>query len=275
MTSNSSSSAIAKLLAGNFIERRDVKAIQIETGAYQPHRVGPQARYADRPLVPFDLPSLESHVEGTQTFGHYLVKPETQTARCFVFDIDLNESSPYHDPELKQDFTINPREEWMRSGTTCKRDLALQLFAMADGLAKRAEMATGQKIMVAYSGNKGLHVICVLGPGTPAVECRDVAQTVLDSLKCFEPLKGKNFYKHSTGFPSLEVEIYPKQEEVRSDGFGNLVRLPLGINRKNPNKNNKGFFLRMDVEFGTFAIDDPIETLERGSLRNGTSKTSR
>jgi hypothetical protein len=269
-----SSADLAKLLAGNFIERRDVKAIQIQTGEYQPHRVGPQPRYADRPLVPFDLASLVAHVEGTQTFGHYLVKPDTQTARCFVFDIDLNESSSYHDPELKQTFQINPREEWMRSGTTCKKDLALQLFAMADGLAKRTDTLVGCKVMVAYSGNKGLHVIGCPGPGTPAVECRNLAMMVLDSLHCFEPLKGKNFYKHSTGYPSLEVEIYPKQEEVRSDGFGNLVRLPLGINRKNPNTNNKGFFLRMDVPFGTFAIDDPQETLERGSLRNGPDKTT-
>jgi hypothetical protein len=268
-----SSSNIAKLLAGNFIERRDAKAIQSDTGAYQPHRSGPQPRYADRPLAPFDLPSLVAHVEGTQTFGHFLIKPDTQTARCFVFDIDLNESSTYHDPELNLDAEINPREEWMKD-TTCKRDLALQLFAMADGLAKRTVELVGCKVMVAYSGNKGLHVLGCTGPGTPAAECRGLAMMVLDSLKCFEPLKGKNFYKHQTGYPSLEVEIYPKQEEVRADGFGNLIRLPLGINRKNPNKNNKGFFLRMDVPFGKFAIDDPVETLERGSLRNGTDKAT-
>lgn len=268
-----SPSDIAKLLAGNFIERRDVKAIQTKTGEYQPHRSGPQPRYSDRPLVPFDLASLTQHVEGEQTFGHYLVKPETQTARCFVFDIDLNESSTYHDPDLNLDTDINPREEWMKS-TTCKRDLALQLFAMAQGLAFRVDKLVGVRVMVAYSGNKGLHVIGCPGPGTPAVECRGLAMDVLDSLQCFEPVKGNNFYRHSTGYPSLEVEIFPKQDVIRNDGYGNLVRLPLGINRKNHNNNNKGFFLRMDVPFGKLAVDDPLETLERGSLRGQPRETT-
>lgn len=255
---------IAKLLAGNFIERRDVKAIQLQNGDYQPHRVGPQPGYSERPLAPFDLASLTDHVDDRHTYGHYMVKPETNTARCFVFDIDLNQKSPYHDPDLHLDAEINPREIWSGPTTTCKRDLALQLFAIAQGLAIRSERLGVPKVIVSYSGNKGLHVIGVLGPGTPAVECRELALQILESCQCFEPLRGNNFFKHSTGYPSLDIEVYPKQDKVELTGFGNLVRLPLGINRKS---GRKSFFLRMDTKFGEFVIDDPLETLERGSLR--------
>jgi len=258
------STEIAKLLASNFIERRDVKAIQTNSGSYIPHRVGPEPKYEDRALAPFNLTSLVDHVETKQTFGHYLVNPETGTTRIFLFDIDFNKSSPYHDPDLKLDADINPREVWSGPTTTCKKDLALQIFAMGDGLARRIKKLLGIKVMVAYSGNKGLHVIGCLPPRTPAATAREMAVFILEGLQVFEPLKGHNFWKHSTGYPSLELEVFPKQDEVRADGFGNLVRLPLGVNRKS---GKPGFFLKLDVPFGTFVVDDTMEVLTSGSLR--------
>ena len=264
MNSTADSAIIAKLLAGNFIERRDVKAIQLPNGDYQPHRTGPQPNYQDRPLIPFDLQALTAHVDGTQTFGHYLVKPEVDTARCFVLDIDLNKVSRYHDPDLNMDAEIDPREVWAGPTTTVKRDLAIQLMVMASGLAFRASKLIGCKVIVAYSGNKGMHVIGCFDPGTPAEVVRSAGLLVLDSTKSFEPLRGNNFFKHTVGFPSLDVEVFPKQGEVKADGYGNLVRLPLGINRKS---GKKGFFLRLDVEYDKFVLDDPIVVLEKGSVR--------
>lgn len=256
---------IAKLIASNFIERRDAKAIQTNTGGYQPHRVGPQPRYEERPLAPFDLASLVAHVEGKQTFGHYLVSPEGNTCRMFVFDIDFNQNSIYFpDGPDNPSLTIDPRDIWKGPTNQAKKDLALQLFAMGRGLAKQTQKLLGIKVIVSYSGNKGMHVIGCLPPRTPSTEARKMAVMVLESLKCFEPLKGNNFWKHTLGFPSLDLEVFPKQDEVRPDGFGNLVRLPLGINRKS---SKASFFLRMNVPFGEFKIDDPLEVLQNGSLR--------
>ena len=256
---------IAKLLASNFIERRDVKAIQMPNGDYFPHRIGPQKEWKERPLVPFDLASLVAHVDGTQTFGHYLVKPEGETARCFVFDIDfIKEDSPYHDPDLNLDATINPREVWSGPTTTCKKDLALQLTAMADGLAVRTHRLLSCKTMVAYSGNKGMHVIACFDPGTSASTVRAAAQTILETAGCFEPAKGNNFWKHSTGYPSLEIEVFPKQDAVKEGSYGNLVRLPLGINLKS---GKPGWFLKVDADYGKFVKDDPLTVLEHGSVR--------
>lgn len=255
---------IAKLLAADFIERRDAKAIQTPDGGYQPHRAGPQSRYEDRPLVPFDLASLMDHIEGKQTYGHFMVKPVTDTSRCFVLDIDFNKASRYIDPETGVVAEINPREVWADRTTQCKKDLAIQLSTLANGLACVAHRLLGCKVIVSYSGNKGMHVIGCFDPGTSAAACRAAGQTVLDACQCFTPLRGNNFWKHSTGFPSLEIEVFPKQDEVKPDGFGNLVRLPLGINRKS---GKPGFFLRVDVELGIFIKDDPLLVLEKGSVR--------
>jgi len=264
---NEDETEIAKLFAARFIERRDVCAIQSpRSGAYAPYRIGFQTKYEDRPLMQFNLERLREHVRGDKTFGHYLLKPETSTCRMFCFDIDFNEKSSYYPngPEHPVEI-INPREIWSGPTTLAKRDLALQLFAMARGLAVRTWKTCGIQVIVSYSGNKGAHVIGCLEAGTPAKEARELAQTVLDSCGVFEPLKGHHFWKHSIGYPSLEIEVFPKQDEVSADGFGNLLRLPLGINRKS---GKPGFFVRMDTELGDFKIDDPLTVLTKGSIRD-------
>lgn len=262
---------IAKLMAGKFIERRDAKAVQVPSGkskgAYFLHREGPQKNYEDRPLVPFDLASLVAHVEGQRSFGHYLVNPAGDTCRMFAFDIDLNKSSPYYPngPEGECE-TINPREVWRGPTTQVKRDLAIQLKTMARGLGRRTKKLIGCQVIVTYSGNKGMHVIACLDPGTPAIEARDMAVMVFDSFDhTFEPFRGRNFWKHTVGFPSLDIEIFPKQEDINPEGYGNLMRLPLGVNVKS---DRPAAFMRMDDELDKFAFDDPLTVLREGSFRD-------
>ena len=265
MTTPEETKEIAKLIAGRFIERRDVKAIQTRAGAYMPHRVGPQKDYNERPLVPVTLDALVEHVEGRQSYGHYLVAP-TNTCRMFAFDIDLNKSAVWH-PNGPDELgiVINPREVWSGPTTPAKRDLALALRYMAQGLAIRTKKIVGCQVIVTYSGNKGMHVIGCLDPGTPAIEARDMAVLVLDSFQgSFEPFKGKNFWHHAVGYKMLDIEVFPKQEEISADGFGNLMRLPLGVNFKS---GRPAAFLRLDVPEDKFAFDDPLTVLREGSLR--------
>lgn len=261
------SKELAGLLASRFIERRDVKAIQSPNGAYYLHRVGPQKEYNDRPTVPFDFASLVAHVEGRETFGHYLVSHEG-TCRMFCFDIDFTKESVYYpDGPDNPSTTINPREVWSGPTTRTKLDLALQIKSLAQGLAKRTAKLVDpadSKVMVAYSGNKGMHVICTMPPGTPADDARATAVYVLETFAAFVPTKGKNFFRHDGGYHSLEIEVFPKQDEVNSDGYGNLVRLPLGINRKS---GKPGFFLRVDDPLDKFQVDDPFLVLKEGSFR--------
>jgi hypothetical protein len=120
-------------------------------------------------------------------------------------------------------------------------------------------------VMVAYSGNKGMHAYICLDPATPASDARDMAHLVMDSFGgLIVPDKGKNFYRHADQFAAMSIEVFPKQDEVKSDGFGNLVRLPLGVNQKS---GKAGFFVDISTPPDVFRKDDPILALTEGSIR--------
>ena len=88
------SNDLAVLYAKRFIQRRDVKAVQFASGAYSPDRelnnLGAHA-----PLG-FQMSHLEAHIEGTRTYGHYLLDQE-DTCRMFAFDLDLEQTGAYID----------------------------------------------------------------------------------------------------------------------------------------------------------------------------------
>jgi hypothetical protein len=134
---------------------------------------------------------------------------------------------------------------------------------IAEGFAKRAQKLLGMKVMVTYSGSKGMHTYVVMEPGTSAADARAAASLVIDSFGFIVPDKGKNFFKHAEKFPDISIEVFPKQDDVGS-GFGNLVRLPLGVNRKT---GGKGFFMDLSVPQDKFKMDDPMLALTLGSLR--------
>jgi len=266
------STELAKLLAGKFIERRDVKAVQTKSGAYMPVRQ--DMKNTDSELVPWSLSDLVDHVEGRHTYGHYLVSTEG-TCRVIVFDVDLRAKAK---PELEEPpilwkgEEIDPREVWSGPTSECKADLALQLRVVVQELARNAKDLLGAQVMVAYSGNKGMHTYVCLDRGTPAAEARDAAVAIFDSFPSglvegrskFIPDRGRNFFKHEEFFPAVSIEVFPKQDEVKADGFGNLVRLPLGINQKS---GKPGFFLDMNTPQTQFKIDDPMLALTQGSIR--------
>jgi hypothetical protein len=233
----------ARLLSLNLIERRDAVAIQGASGAYSPALDGAKQRRA------MTRDDVLAHVQGQATIGHYVVSAEN-TCRMFLFDIDLR---------------AEHRDEWLNGGPN-KADLSQQLRAISDGLARKIVDLYGIKVLVAYSGNKGVHVIGVLEPGTPAGDARTLCRGVLESYgPTFELEKGKNFWRHTCAYPALTIETFPKQAEVREDdGLGNLVRLPLGVNRKS---GRAGFFMDMSQPIERVAKDDPLLALKYGSIR--------
>lgn len=255
---------LATLLAGTFVERKDAKAIQTKTGAYMPVRE--DMKDTGSPLVPWRLSDVIDHVEGRKTYGNYIVSTQG-TCRVVVFDCDLRaKANPARDEEpiMFAGEEIDPREVWAGPNSAAKRDLALQLRVAAQGFAIAGKRAIG-KALVAYSGSKGMHAYIPLDPGTTAVDAREIASCVLDTFEGdWVPDKGKNFFKHAFSLPAVSVEIYPKQDDVAPDGFGNLVRLPLGVNQKS---GKSGFFIDMSTPQDVFKIDDPIIALREGSLR--------
>ncbi len=235
-------------IAVKFMQRRDVYAVQHANGTYAPVR------------EPISRAAIESHLAGTSTLGHYLVDQDGM-CRIFAFDIDLCAAGVWKESDDREEIPIKPREVWLEAGHPARTDLLVQLRCMAEGLALRTKRLCEVPVAVSYSGSKGLHVYGLCGP-TNAGDAREVAKTVLDSFGCFEPARGNNFFRHSYGeYPNLEIEIFPKQDKVGKDGFGNLMRLPLGVNKKS---GQAGFFVDLTTPINELNAADSEAVLSEG-----------
>lgn len=298
------SKELARLFAKNFIQRPDVKAVQLnksggglQQGDYFPDSRVNEERRPNSPHLPhgFNMAHLQAHLAGERTYGHYLLDQDSNT-KMFAFDIDIEKSGSYitipnwdEAPEFTagheeedwfREHTVthivdgsspeNLRDLWVsrrRSAAPARAWLKYQLRYVATRLAAKV-VELEIPCAVAYSGSKGVHVYGMMGT-TPADEARQAALLVLDMVDEFELKRGKNFYMHKnndpwTGFSNLSVEVFPKQESLDGKKLGNLMRLPLGTNYKNPK--DPTFFMDLTGPAGEFKpVADPIKTLETGN----------
>lgn len=280
------SKEIAKLLASKFIARSDVKAQQRTSGAYTP-TVERDAAGNITKMHGFTMQDLLDHLDAKLTYGHYLLNTDNQ-CKLFAFDIDLDEherdkegnivTAKYLPTELNDGvywefMPLDPREVWKdRSARLARAYMKTQLRMVANKLMAEIDKQFGIPTAMAYSGAKGVHVYGFTGLG-PAKEIREGAEIILKSCGVFEPHLGQNFWKHKVvkdgdgsidheaSFDCLTIEVFPKQVEIQSGGFGNLMRLPLGRNIKNPK--DPCFFLdaRTDFGDGAFTPRDAVEVL--------------
>lgn len=238
-----------QMLGKTFIQRRDVKAFQRKTGAYKPIH------------SKWTLRDLKAHVRGKTTLGYYLVDHDGLT-RVVAFDIDFDDEDVEVDGEK-----VTPREVFSDPDHFARAELTRQVRGLADGLAWRTKrMYPEIKVIVSFSGSKGIHVYGCFPQATDANAARTVGQTILNSWgggEIFEPVKGKNFYKAAT-YPQMTVEVFPKQEKVGTGGFGNLLRLPLGVNQKT---GRESFFYDIHGPITDLAPVDPALVLDAGSLQ--------
>lgn len=283
------SDEIVNLISKKFIARPDVKAIQRVTRdqkvIYTPH--------LDRPIsdpeakrIPWSRDDLNAHLAGDKTFGHYLLNTDDK-CKLFVFDIDLAQTgilprTPRPDLatvteegyEAWEKDSFQPvddlRAAWHNRADPARDWMKLQFKLMAHKLAKATVEELEVPCAVAYSGNKGVHVYGFVGDGTPmyADTVREGARNVLDVIGEFEPMKGDSFYRTRnqdpiTGFPNLEIEIYPKQDSIDGKDLGNLVRLPLGRNLKNAA--DPTFFIDMTTGLADMKPLDPVWALTEGA----------
>lgn len=269
---------IAKLFAKNFIARSDVKAIQRSSGAYNPDvRRTDSGEAIIHEASGFKMQDLLNHISGNATYGHYLLGKD-EKCKLFVFDIDLDQPDPRY-PETYDQLVLptsfdgevygnfypsNPREDWRNRSLALQRNyLKTQLRMMAEILASTASRELDIPVAAAYTGNKGVHVYGFTG-SMPAHDVREGAQMILDLLDCFAPSRGNNFFKHKAvtdangcineelSYQCLTVEVFPKQISLSEGGFGNLCRLPLGKNLKNPA--DPTFFLDFRTNLGSQAL---------------------
>ena len=264
--------AIVNLLAQKFIARSDIKAVQHADGSYAPRH------------SKFTRADILDHIRGEVTYGHYLINLDNKV-KVIVFDIDIRKSeyndAPYGTVELptlyspedgyggyqrfqtKEDLE-EPRNIWRARGLQPGDVRIMQrgyLSQQMRGMANKIMRAVSDNLKVpttmAYTGSKGVHVYAFTG----LIDCELAVvgkNIVFDSLG-FVRVKGKNFFMHpdagnrEDSYAELDVEGYPKQEDLNeSRQFGNLVRLPLGVNRKNPS--HPCFFMDARGNHGSRAI---------------------
>jgi len=224
-----------------FIERRDVFAEQHANGSYTPVR------------RPIKLGDLRDHVTGKHSYGHYLVSTEGR-CRLFAFDIDAAKE-PVDWGDLGE---FVPREAILNKNHAAYPVLIAQLNALAEGLARKTHRTLGIPVAAAFSGRKGLHVYGFTGPDN-AETIREAGESVLKSFGVFEPSRGKNFWRHTTGYEAFEIEVFPKQVEVGKDGFGNLMRLPLGIHAVTKQKSHFVHFSGSPTQIKALPAHEAIE----------------
>jgi len=256
---------VAKLFATHFIARSDVMAQQHDDGSYSPTRKPRNPDGTPGDLAGFSMPALMNHLKGAATLGHYLLNKDNQ-CKLFAFDIDIDADNTkpdapidsrcllptvFTDGEYREYFPIDGRLAWktdlaglqIPGGPVYTRDMQLvgrdflryQLRTTADLLMAAIRDNLEIPTLFAYTGNKGLHVYGLTGL-CDAKDVRLGAEIVAEAAKMI-PHKGQNFWKPADTFAepcALTVEIFPKQTEIGEDGFGNLLRLPLGKNLKNP-----------------------------------------
>lgn len=268
------------LLAKKFVQRRDVKAVQQVDGTYRPDR------------TPWKRSDFKAHVDKSATFGHYL-SDQDSNVKLFVFDVDLEpngtwverpdlstlDPSVVEGPELDAWFeksTIvhqsTPREDWKNRKHPGRSWYKFQLRTMAEMLSSAIHKELGIQVVCSYSGNKGIHVYGFTGV-VPAHEARAGALLALEAAGNsfsatgeFVPVVGKNFYQYNSddpvdGFRNLKIELFPKQASMDGKDLGNLVRLPLGRNLKNPK--DPCFFLDQSAPHNELVPHpDPVALLE-------------
>lgn len=239
---------LIKALGTRFIERRDVKAVQGEGIPWQPVK------------EKFSLQDFEDHLAGTRTFGHYLVSPEGN-AKFLAFDLDLNTTGRWYsqDADPDQYNECNPRDVWLDDSHPGLWSLRYEMRIIAESLVAKIDRLLSVPVAVAYSGGKGLHVYAFTG-SQPAWALRKTAKVVMDQMYSWKPSKGDNFFQYPKEYPNITIEVFPKQDEIGSDGFGNLMALPLGIHKAT---GKRKYFCAFNVPLDQGWTEmDPVQALE-------------
>jgi hypothetical protein len=275
-------------MARRFICRRDAKAMQRPDGTYSPAR-----RYEGD--AKFDLPwsmsDVTDHLNGKRTYGHYLLDAESKV-KLFCLDVDLNKDpgtwmqrpdlallgDTHYEPEVIEQWflenshavpTPSPRNDWRDRSHPGRAWYKMQLRTLAEKFSSRISSELGIPTACSYTGNKGIHVYGFTGH-IPAAAARAGAEMVLRSFGSFEPKVGEDIFWHDTnldpsdGYSNYTIEVFPKQDAIPAGGYGNLLRLPMGRNLKNPS--DPCFFIDQRREHTTLAPHpDPVALLTNGN----------
>lgn len=139
--------------------------------------------------------TIRNHLEGRITIGLYAINPATQRCKWVAIDADYSEAL--------EDL------------------LKLQWELKQDGVEAAFEKS-----------RRGGHLWIFGAEPLLARECRLYIQSLAQRLKV--PIKGSPHERNPADKRSVlgdGIEIFPKQDELQADEFGNALRAPLGIHR--------------------------------------------
>lgn len=265
---------IAFKIIEKFVARPDVKAEQMPVTTRFPGGYQPVKHINGIDYLEWELQDLLDHLAGTRTYGHYLLDRDN-TCKVFAFDIDLNKTGylptlPYPSADAGEEEAL----EWFDSFRMCDDMIAAWhdrsnpardylKFAMRS-YAQTLQIAIQDleiPSLVAYSGNKGIHVYGFPGR-MPAADVRAGARIVIEGLPMV-PTRGENFFTWQGDtreeLKLFTVEVFPKQDTISNEGgFGNLMRLPLGVNVKSEDPT---FFVDTDAPMGVLRPVDALTAL--------------
>jgi len=149
-----------------------------------------------RPLTADDI---RDHLSGRRTYGIYLLNSDAMV-HTGVIDMDLV-------PALRD---IRSQR---KNKNTIRRE-ALYLHKRISAMAAKS----GLCCLAEVSGGKGYHFWFPVAEPVPAAAMRQVLQTMTREIE--------------RDVTAYSLEVFPKQDRVTGKGYGNLVKLPLGIHRK-------------------------------------------
>jgi hypothetical protein len=145
-----------------------------------------------------DKSDLEDHFKGLKTYGIYLMSPDA-TVRCGVIDADL----------------VKPLRTTPRKPADQARIKKEQVYMITR--LRESSQERGLTPLLEVSGGKGYHFWYFVDSPVPAAVMRNALAGLVDPLK--------------KDLSCFELEVFPKQDQLTGKGFGNLVKLPLGIHR--------------------------------------------
>lgn len=181
-----------------FVHRRDVCALQQESGAYFPA------------IAPVSVGTVSQHLRGECSVGAYVLNTD-DTCRFVMFDLDTYD----------------------RMALLCLCDAIERL--VADTYAQASQTWSGHPyrcLLLEDSGGKGYHVWLPFSTPRPARDVRAWAQPVVEAYNIG---RDRNIPAGAPAIPFTPwpaLEVFPKQDALGEGGYGNLVKLPLGVHAK-------------------------------------------
>jgi len=149
---------------------------------------------------PMTLAHVEEHLNGLKTYGIYLLKSDSKV-KCGVIDADINPEYRNGKITAEQKNTLYREKSWMIS----------RIFENSKQL--------GITPLLEYSGHKGYHFWYFFSQPVDASKVKALLTSIAEPV--------------NHDISSFSLEVFPKQDRLTEKGLGNLVKLPLGIHRKN------------------------------------------